>query len=469
MSPWEALGSQDTKYQNNIYEHLVTPAYDGSKMEGQLAESWEISEDGLTYTFKLRPNLKFSDGSDVTEEDWQWSFYRARDYQGSNALTRSEMIDTVSMPEKDTLVITLKYPCPPFISYCSSYNLVVASKKHFDEVGEEEFIQNPMGTGPYFMTEWKRNEHMYFEANPYYWNEGEPKTKYLKYEIVSDENTRYLQLQGGKIDLAPMIPNTMMAQVEADPNLHGETFPSTQIRTMVLNTTIAPFNDPKVREALRYATDKQEIANIVALGYAKPVASSIPSAHGDFFNKNIKDPDVDFEKAKQMLIDAGYTPGQIGATINVSASQAIYTDIATVLKSQWAKAGFELTIEPLESATLSEKTHSLTHQACIYQWTDGGTDPASLLGFICDYTESSHWYTGLDDKDLEAMYWDSQKEINYDKRVQLINEMQEIIYAEHCIIPIFQADYTYGVSDKIQGLNVSNGNRVNTYQLLKTK
>ncbi|MDR3138507.1 MAG: ABC transporter substrate-binding protein [Treponema sp.] len=470
IDPWESLGSREIRYTNLVYDNLLLTSWDGSGFIPSLATSWEVSADGLTYTFKLKPNIRFSNGDPATEADWQFSFYRARDCQTSNALSRASMINTVSMPDPQTLVVKITEPTPPFLSYLTSYNLVLASKKHFDTVGEEQFKFQPMGTGPYVLKEWRMNERAIFEANSYYHNanQGLPKTKRIRYETVSDDNTCFIQLQAGVLDIVIGMPLPMAAQLASQPNIQGLSFVSTQMRHMEINVTKPPLDNIKVREALRYLTDKREIANIVAFGQAEPSASSIPSAHGAFLNKNIKDPPVDINKAKALLAEAGYSNG-VKLTISISGSAQVYVDIATILKSQWAKGGVDLTIEPLESGALTDKFQSLGHQITLLQWTDGGSDPASLLGFICDYSESMNWYTGLNNREIAALYEQSKHELNVDKRVALVHQIQEIVWNQHCIIPLFTAKYLYGANKKVHDIDVSTGNRLNVEYLYKDR
>ncbi|MDW7668363.1 MAG: ABC transporter substrate-binding protein, partial [Bacillota bacterium] len=121
-----------------IYEGLVSPNADTKEIEPQLADDWEISDDGLVYTFNLKPDIKFSDGSPVTGEDWEWSLYRARDAETSGYRFAAEPIDTVEADE-ETVVITLKEPSASFLGNLCMFNLTLGSKAHWDAVGEELF------------------------------------------------------------------------------------------------------------------------------------------------------------------------------------------------------------------------------------------------------------------------------------------------------------------------------------------
>jgi peptide/nickel transport system substrate-binding protein len=347
---------------------------------------------------------------------------------------------------------------------------VLAQKKYFDQVGEEAFKFQPMGTGPYYLKEWKMNEYAIFEKNLYYHAlaEGLPKTQSIRYLTVSDDNTRFLQLQGGVLDIAPTLPNSMASQLATQSNIKPYSFTSTQMRHMEINVTRAPLNNIKVREALRYLTDKREIGNIVAFGQAEPAVSSLPIAHGAFVNQNLRDPAVDVNRAKALLAEAGY-PNGLRLTISIAAGIQVYEDIATVLKAEWAKGGVDLIIEPLEGGTLTDKFQSLGHEITLLQWTDGGSDPASLLGFICDYSESMNWYTGLNNREIADLYEQSKHELDVQKRVALVHRIQEIVYNQHCIIPLFTSNYLYGVSNKIHDIDVSSGNRMNIEHIYKDR
>jgi len=459
LSPFMDLGSIEGRYMAPVYESLLTTTADGSEYVGVLATSWEMADDGMSWTFQLVPDLKFSDGSEVTLEDWQFSMYTARDSTTSNGADRAAAIDTVEMPEKDVLVINLKEPSPPFLSNMSSGYTVLVSKSHYETVGEEEFQQNPLGTGPYMVIDRVLNEYTMYEANPYYRfaDQGLPKTKYVKYVTTTDDNTRLLQLQAGDIDIAPGMPLSMGEALRTSNGVTAATFTSAQMRHMLINVTKEPFDNILVREALRYLTDKQEIVDIAAFGMGFPSASSVPTAHGDFLDKTITDPAVDIDKAKELLTEAGYPDG-FECTISISGAQQVYIDIATVLKSQWEKGGITLNIDAMEGGALTDLFQSLGHEITLLQWTDGGSDPSSLLGFICHYPDSYNWYTGLNSSKLQELFDQSQVEIDHDKRVAIVHEIQQEVYKQHCIIPLFTAEYCYGVSEKIHDLKVSTGN-----------
>lgn len=447
------VGGAEVRVTQQIYEGLVTISEDSTKIEPLLATDWTISEDGLVYTFNLKPDVKFSDGTPVTGEDWIWSMYRARDYEVSSYRFIAEAIDTVEATDT-TVTITLKYPWAPFLADLANFNMVVGSKAHFDEVGEDAYLLDPLGTGPYMVKEWKQGESLTLEANPYYHVAGFPKTKEIKYVVSADDNTRLMQLQAGQVDIIDDLSLTLAPMVEADPNLTLSVFPSTQIRYLILNTTIPPFDDPAVRKAMVYALNKQEMADVIAGEYGAPVAALVSETQGKWYNADLKVVDYDPETAKKILTEAGYTE-PVKFTLSIRAGSTVYEQVATLLKSTVDQAGFECTVEMLESAALTDKYKSLTHEATVLQWVDDIIDPSGVTGWTVDYDQCSSWYTGLNDVELDDLNTAASMELDEETRVGMYQEIQQRVYDNANVIPLFRNGFAYGSSKKIHNLYVS--------------
>ena len=263
-----------------IFEGLVRTGDDGS-IEPVLATDWTISDDGLTYTFNLVQGVKFSNGEDVEPSDWVWSFYRARDYETSNYRYIAEAIDTVEATDEQ-VVITLTEPNAAFLAELGCFNMVLGDQSYAESMSDEEYLKNPVGTGPYMLKDWTQGSSLTLEANPYYRVEGMPKTKEIKYVLIADDNTRLMQLQSGQIDVAPTFPFSLAQGVESNEALALDIFPSTQIYYLTVNTTKPPFDDVKVRQALYYALNKSELASAIAGEYGTPVAAIVSETQGDW-------------------------------------------------------------------------------------------------------------------------------------------------------------------------------------------
>ena len=208
------MGPAEVQVSQQIFEGLVRTGDDGS-IEPVLATDWTISDDGLTYTFNLVQGVKFSNGEDVEPSDWVWSFYRARDYETSNYRYIAEAIDTVEATDEQ-VVITLTEPNAAFLAELGCFNMVLGDQSYAESMSDEEYLKNPIGTGPYMLKDWTQGSSLTLEANPYYRVEGMPKTKEIKYVLIADDNTRLMQLQSGQIDQAKhLIINSSLVSSQA--------------------------------------------------------------------------------------------------------------------------------------------------------------------------------------------------------------------------------------------------------------
>ena len=445
-------GPSEITITQQIYEGLVLTGDDGT-ITPQLATDWTISDDGLTYTFNLVQGVTFSDGTPVKPEDWVWSLYRARDCETSNYTYIAAAIDTVEATDEQ-VIITLKQPTAAFLAELGCFNMVLGCKAYAESMTEDEYLKNPMGTGPYMLKEWNLGSDLTLEANPNYREEGMPKTKEIKYVVIADDNTRLMQLQSGQIDVAPSFPFSLAQAVESDDSLKLEIFPSTQIYYLTLNCTHAPFDDVKVRQAMYYALNTQELASAIAGEYGATVGAIVSPTQGEWCNTDIAVTEYNPETAKQMLADAGYTE-PVKFTLTVRTGSAFYEQIATLIKNQVDQAGFECEIEMLEGAATSAKFQSLEHQATILQWVDDYQDPSGVVGWTVDYDQAQCYYTGLNDTDLDAYNEQAQTELDHDKRVEMYQEIQQRIHDNANVIPLYRNDFACAASAKVDGVAVN--------------
>lgn len=446
-----AIGGPEIHAIEQIQEGLVRMSSDGVTVEPLLATDWTISEDGLTYTFNLVPGVVFSDGTPVKGEDWVWSLYRARDTETSEYRFIAEPIDTVEATD-DQVIITLKAPNGAFLAELCSFNMVLGCKAYAESMTEEEYIMNPIGTGAYMLKEWNHGNYVLLEKNPNYRNADAVKTQYIKFSTVEDDNTRLMQLQSGQIDIMGDIPASLMDVVRTNPDLTLQTFESTQIRYLLLNTTMEPFSDINVRKALVKAINRAEIAEVVYGEFGGATASVLSAAHTKYFNDALECPPYDPEGAKADLEAAGYPDG-IEFTLYSSPNE-VYQQIAIMLQSQLAPAGFTVNIVTEDGGTIYENAQNLKNQACMFQWSDDYYDPSEVLGWICDYDQSQAWFTGLNDVELDELQAAALIEQDDAKRVEMYKELQQRVYDNYNVIPLFHNSFAYAYANSVQGLAV---------------
>jgi len=430
-------------------EGLTKTSDDGKSIEPCLADSWDISEDGLTYTFHLKEGLKFSDGTPVTGEDWVWSIKRARDTKESPWTGSAAAIKDVAAPDDKTLVITLSEPSAPFLSNLAMFNLRVQSKAHFDKVGEKGYVEGAIGTGPYMLSEWKKGEYMLLTKNPHYRNKDLPKTEKVKFVVVSDDDSRIMQLQAKEVDIILDIPFSSMANLDAMDGISAYGYESTQAKYLVLNTLNKKLSDVRVRQALRYATDTQQMVDLICYGYGEKAVSYMPK-NGLYWNDQIKPAEYDPEKAKALLAEAGYPQG-FELEFLVRSGNAVYEQIATIIKEQWSKVGIDVKLTTLETASLLAIQKKMEHEICIGSWSDDVNDPSQLNDYIWNYDSSMCFYTGYKNDEAEALNKAANKELDENARKDAYFKLQEIEYEDVPLMSLYYSDFTVAMLDSVKG------------------
>lgn len=441
LDPVTCIGNVNIFMFNLIIEGLVKTADDSSEIEPCLADSWDVSDDGRTYTFHIKDGLKFSDGSDVTAEDWQWTFERAMGATDSNWYSCVENIESVECPDDTTVVITFKQAAASSLANLSIFEVGVQSKAHFDEVGEAEYVNaGPVGTGAYMLKEWKKGEYMTFEANPNYRVKGEPLAKEVEFVVVADDNSRVIQLQGGDINIADSVPFSSMKQLEGDATCKPDPKPSTMVYWLSLNTGNSYLSDVNVRKALMQATDSEQVVEMVSYGYAT-AAGTILSTSSAYCDTTLKPPSADVDKAKKMLEDAGYPDG-FSLNLLLRGGDATYESIATVIQSQWQEIGVTVNIDTRESTAYSEARTNMDFDLLISGWSDDIPDPTQLMQFVFDFSVAQDYYTGFQQpQEMQDLNDQASVELDEDKRKELYAKIQQGFNDQAIFIPLMNVPW----------------------------
>ena len=454
LDPVTCVGNQNIFVFNLIVEGLVKTSDDGKDIEPCLAESWDVSEDGKTYTFKVKSGLKFSDGTDVTADDWQWTFDRAMQTTDSNWYSCVENIEKVECPDATTVKVTTKEAAASTLANLSIFELGVQSKAYFDKVGADEYKYGIIGTGPFALKEWKKGEYITLEANANYRDSSLPLTQEIELKVVSDDNSRLMQLQGGDIDIATDVTFSSMSQLANDANCEPHPDDSTMVYWLSLNTKNQYLSNDKVRQALIKATDAQQIVDMVSYGYCKP-AGSIVSPSSQYCDTSLEPPKADVEAAKKLLEEAGYPGGGINLRLLLRSGNATNEQIAVVLQSQWQQIGVTLTIDQREATAYSAARNDMDLDLIISGWSDDVPDPTSLMQFAFDYSVTQGYYTGFEQPDdMQELNKQATVELDVEKRKDLYKQIQQGFAEQHIFIPFMTVPWQNcirkGVQDFVQ-------------------
>jgi len=319
MDPGHAGALATTRVNINVLEGLVK--YDPGTvdlipnlaLEVPTLDNGGVSEDGLTYTFKLRPDVKFHDGADFNADAVVMSYRRLYDpdfefYDDTNTsgfflagLTNVEAVDDM------TVRFTLAEPNAAFVELSNIYSGKVMSPKAIQEVPVAGWSEGSYGTGPFKLSSWEKGVSVVLERNEEYWGTT-PGLQTLIFRPIPEPTARVAALLSGEVDMIVVVPPDSIQSIKDDPNLTYEQGPSLHYWFIQLNTTAPPFDDVRVRQAVNYAVNKEGLANDILAGSAVPATQPMPAANWSY-NEAIKGYPYDPEKARQLLADAGLADG----------------------------------------------------------------------------------------------------------------------------------------------------------------
>ena len=336
LDPHKAVAAGTKEILFNIYEGLVKPTSDGNLIPA-LATSYMISGDGLTYTFELRKDAKFHDGSLVTAEDVLYCIEKnAEINDGTSLVPAFSNIDKFFERDGDIL-ITLKERDPDFIQYMT---MAIIPKNNPDP------DKNPIGTGPYKYVSRSPQENIILKRFDEYWG-TKANIENVTLKICSNADSIVMDLMGGSVDVFARLTSAQTLQLQnSDFNIVEGTM--NLVQALYLNNAVKPFDDIRVRQALCYAVDPDEIINLSFDGKGSAVGSSMFPAFGKYYVDEINDVyNVDLEKAKQLLKEAGYPDG-FSFAITVPSNYQPHIDTAQVVVEQLKKIGVDAKINLVE-------------------------------------------------------------------------------------------------------------------------
>ena len=354
----------------NLYSRLLQPNATGTALLPDLAQSWTIAPNGLTYTFHLRADAKFSNGSPVTASDAVYSIERSRAFAGGWGFLLTA-VKTISAPDAHTLVITLSQPHAPLLADLAMYAYSVIPESLVKAQGSS-FFQHPVGSGPFMVTSYSPDSEVDLSANPNFYG-TKPNIKKVRILIVPNDNTRVLMLESKKADVIENPPGNLVSQIDSTPGLNVQLFPSTRVDFVQLDEHFKPFKSELVRQAINYAIDRAAIVKLAYQGHATPGASFMPYKM-QYFDSSITPYPYDPAKAKQLLAQAGYPHGFNAFLIAVSGDVAGQAE-AIVLKSELAAVGINISIQSYELLTAYNKEDGGHSEFGERYWTNDIIDP----------------------------------------------------------------------------------------------
>lgn len=449
LDPAFAGDNVDIWVDSLIFEGLVRASEDGTEIQPCLADTWDISEDGLTYTFHIRDGAKFSDGSDVTAEDAAFSIERALNDGSWNSLI--SCIKEAKAVDDSTVEIDLNNPSGSLLSCLASFICAVYPENYYSEADTDTLTREPLGSGAFYLEEWDPDEKMILKKNPYYWEEGYPLADEIDLLVVPDDNTRLMQLQAGQIDAMEGVSAQMRTQLQSTQGVKILDFPTTHVDYVSFNYTNEKLNDKRVRQALNYATNREDI-NQAVFGGLGTLCPSVVWPTAEFFNPDQKSYDYDPDKAKELLKEAGAENLDLNLIISTGDASSLME--ATILKDQWSKVGVNLEIEQMDSSARRDARNNLTFEVLLNYFTSDITDTAENMEMFCIKDNFDCWHLGWNGKDQEeAEKLVKEAGATNDKEIRKKDyyKAQEIMADNALIIPLCTLPETVAVRDNVSG------------------
>jgi peptide/nickel transport system substrate-binding protein len=324
-------------FANHVYDYLVDVTPDNT-IAPRLATDWSNSEDGLTYTFTLAEGVTFHDGSPFSAEDVVWTFNRLRDPEAGLPTSDlySNIADIQATGELE-VTFTLQQPNPFFLFDLSDNHALVIQD------GTTDAGQDFNGTGPFKVTQYSPEDRMDLEANPDYFVEGQPQLAGLELIFFNDQTAMVDALRGGQVDLVMVLSTDLYSSLEGEPGITLVDVPTNQFDLVRLRSDRAPGDDPRVMQALKLATDREAIYQLVQQGFGRIGRDSpIGPLYTQYYSEEAPLPERDVAAARALLAEAGYEDSlQMDLHTPDTGNRP---NLAVVLKEQWAEAGVEVNV-----------------------------------------------------------------------------------------------------------------------------
>lgn len=471
LDPGRSIETTVNMINHSAYDSLVT--FEGEDLTTplpSLASEWTISEDGMTYTFTLQPDVSFASGNPMTSADVKWSFDRVRNLQ-SNPLFLVEKITGVEAPDPQTVVITLDTPYPGILPILSSPSLSVIDSVLVSENGgtdaedaaetdtAEPFLSGQSaGTGAYTMTSYLPDQEVVLEKNPNHWR-GEPAFDRIVIRNITEAATQKLQIEAGDIDIATGLSQDQVATMQNSEGVAVNTSGAATTFYVLMNNNPevgGAFSDPLIQEAVRYALKYDEILSIAGPGAIR-LAGIIPTTF-----PGALDPSeaiaTDQDRARELIAESGISP--VTGAISYASDSTIWgvqmNILAQKIQADLAEVGMELSLDGLPRTTALQKYRDAEDQIGVWSWAADFPDASNFLVYLPGRTVGTRtgWPADASPETEALVEMGEQAEQTVDdaERVELYHEIERTIQEIGPYATMFQPAVPYAFRSDLSGV-----------------
>ena len=474
-------------YITMLSDNLLRLDKDG-KIAPSLAEKYEVSDDGLTWTFHLRDGLKWSDGSPLTANDFVYSWQRMVDPEvaapyaetmlgmvegykdaignpdanGNTTTTPDVTKLKVEAPDDKTFVVHMSHPTPYF-DRLASFAALSPVKKEVVEANPDGWSLDPktyVSTGPFKLTEWKQGSHILVTKNENYWNKDAVKLDGIKCLLMQDQNAAFSAYESGEASMIKDYPVEEVTTIQKRPDYKSS--PKLGIAYIDINNDLDEFKDPKVREALALALDRKYMADTITAGINSPAKGFIPDGvvdwDGSAWADNITDKsayydndnfDANLAKAKELLKEAGHENGAGLPTMSYTTNDTGFNKkVAEYLQQAWKELGINVEVNIVEWKSFIPQRRSGNYQIARDGWVMDYNDPSNLLE--CAYSTNGNNSSRYKNPEYDALLDKAANETDAKTRFGYLHQAEELLLKDTGVIPLMYQNETYLQKDNIK-------------------
>ena len=440
LDPQRTTAASTFQVTSNIYDTLLEVNASGEVQPG-LAESWEVSDDGLTITFKLRENVSFSNGNPCDAAAVIASFDRLKADDSPRAADYAGI--TLEAPDATTVVArTGELNVAALTGFAYPWAAIV------DVTVADTLRNQPVGTGAYVLREWLPQQSLALQANPSFWGEA-PHVPAVSLRVLPDATSRVTSMRAGEIDMA-LLSADQVVTFEGDSNFTLVQQPQNGVQLMAMNLANEALADARVRQAINHAVDKQLLIDTVWWGYGERIGSHYPTVLPEYVDTNDRYP-YDPDAARQLLADAGHAQG-LTLRMRLPESYPSYVDAGQLIADSLSQVGITCDIEIVEWATWLEDVYTARNYDLTVVGHTGRLDPYVLLArYDSSSAENYFNYSNPEVDDLLSSYLGER---DADRRTELVRDIQEILAEDVPALYIQDPLMTFVTTPAVSGFTV---------------
>lgn len=457
LDPGSTTDGESSRVTRQVLEGLLDFEPETFDIQPGLAHDWDVSDDGLTYTFYLEEGVTFHDGTEFNADAVKVNFERWADPDHEYAFTDdgyvysmygtmfggfvdddSHVIKEINVINDYEIEFVLKRPLGFFLQNLGMTYFAITSPAALEEYGAE-INEHPVGTGPFKFVSWSKDDKIVLEKFTDYRKEGLPKLDEVIFEVIPDNAARLIALRSGEIDIMDGLNPDDAVSVEEDEQLSLYTRAENNIGYLGFNVQKEPLDNKELRHAINHAIDREAISEALYAGYAKPAVNPLPPGYLGY-NDEVEPYDYDVDLAKELLREAGYADGLEIELWTMPVARPYMPDpetVSEIVQNNLAEIGIDVKIVREEWAPYLEKTAEGEHQLYMLGWSGTNGDPdyflSSLLHGSNIGTSNREFY---ENSEVDKLLEQAKVSIDQDERADFYKQAQELIVEDSPMVPL---------------------------------